>query len=386
MLYLGTLFICLFLAFHYDVRGNTKNRQHWYNILLIWFIAVSGFQYMVGVDIVRYVSKYDPYYSTLRFDVADMEGRIQPGWVLLSYCCRQLSDDFLLFKLVQATFVNFAIFSFFKRETRYVFTCVFLYALTSYLLINFNLLRQSFAIGFLLYSISYTKRGRYMLAFLFIGLAFMFHNSAFVGLIYPVFKILKYNRKTFLFISLIAIIGVYVMIRLDYGTLIPYLLDSGLLGENITELAEHHLANDKFAAQDIQIGITRFLQVLVIVPILLYYIQKKRDLFFGGQGFVYLFLIIINYSIPIVFRFRLFFDMAYFVVFATVIIEYPLKRFRQVRGLFFVVLLLFYSYFPYKEYMTRYPGSRYRYIDQYYPYHSIFNPEYDRKKMHFFGL
>ena len=341
---------------------------------------------MVGVDIFRYVESYGKYYNTLRFDVSDMEGRLQPGWILISFLCRQISSDFLLFKIIQAVFLNIAVFSFFKRETKYPFVCVFLYAISSYLLLNFNILRQSFALGFVLFAISYFRRKQHIRGVVMSFLAFMFHNSAFIVFVIPFFAHLKYNKKVFVFLSIAFILISVILIRIDYETLAFRMIESGILGDNISELGEHHLENKKFEPRDIQVGITRFIQVVFFLCILLYYIKKKKDLFIGGLGFVYLMLVIINYSIPIVFRFGLYFSMVFFIVFATTVIEYPMGRFRQIRQIVFLFSILIFSFFPFREYMTRYEGSKYRYIDQYYPYHSIFNPVYDPRKKLFFGV
>lgn len=102
----------------------------------------------------------------------------------------------------------------------------------------------------------------------------------------------------------------------------------------------------------------------------------------------YLLFLVFSFVFPIMFRFGTFFELSFYVVLSSAVIEYPLGRFYQIRRIFYIFAFLIYSFFPYREYMAKYPGSKYRYIDQYYPYHTVLKPdvEYDidHEKMMFF--
>lgn len=380
-----SLIWCLFLTWIYDVLGNTRNKWQWYYLLLFWFIAVSGFQYMVGSDIPLYMDSYGKEYNHLSFEIEELGGRYQPGWYLLNYICRQITDNFLLFKIIQAIFINIAVFSFFKRESKYVFLCVTLYAITTYLILNFNSLRQSFAIGFMLYYISYLKNDRYVLAILSLFGAFMFHNTAIVGIIFLIFKFLKYGKRTIALMSVLSLIVVFILMRLDIDGVTKMLIESGYFEGNIGDHATIYLESSKYEARDIRAGIIRYSQIIMVCLTLFYYVWKKKDMLAGGIGAIYLFLQIMSFSIPIVFRLRHYFDMSFYVMFSFVVIEISSGRFKQLKQLIIVFCLVFYSYFPFKEYFTKSPGVKYRYIDQYYPYVSVFNSEdVDHDKINYF--
>lgn len=379
MIYIASLLLCLFLAWMYDVLGYTQNKWHWYYLLMTWFIAVSGFQYMVGTDIPVYMEEYDKFYNELRFDVGDVDGKRQPGWILLCYGCRQITDDFTLLKLIQATFVNIAIFSFFKKESKYVFCCISLYALTSYLLINFNILRQGIALGFILYFISFYKEKKYVLSVLFIFLAYMFHNSALVALIIPIWGIMKYSKNMLLCIGLLAVLLVYLILKIDLETMLDYVFEGEYLGEGISEVGNTYAKSDRLGVQEAKIGIIRIFRVSAIFLVVFYYIIKKRDIYLGGIVLTYLLFLVSSFVLPIMFRFGTFFELSFYIVLSSVVIEFPLGRLYQIRHFFYVGVFLIYSFFPYREYMMRYPGSKYRYIDQYYPYHSVLDPNVEEK-------
>ena len=388
MIYIVSLLLCLYLVWMYDILGYTKNKWHWYYLLMAWFIAVSGFQYMVGTDILTYMEEYNEWYDQLRFDVGDIEGKRQPGWVLLCYGCRLITHDFTLLKMIQATFVNVAIFLFFKRESKYVFFCVFLYAITSYLLINFNILRQGFALGFVLYSISYLKRKRYFISAICFIMAYMFHNSALVALVIPLFVLLKYNEKMAFLMVGVTIILIYVIFKIDMNSFLGSILDEKYLGDDISELGNIYVKSDRLGVQDAKMGYVLYAKIFLIVLIVLYYLKKYKDFFIGGFGFLYLLSIAFSSILPIAFRFGSYFEIPFFIILSTVIIEFPQGRLKHIQYLFYVIAIIFYSLFPYRDYSQRYSGSPYRYIDQYYPYHSILEPdveeEIDHKKIQYF--
>lgn len=388
MIYIASLFLCIFLTWMYDVLGYTRNKWHWYYLLLIWFIAISGFQYMVGSDTPVYMEEYNKFYNELRFDVGDIEGNRQPGWILLCYLCRQITDDFTLLKLIQASFVNYSIFSFFKRESKYVFCCITLYALTSYLLINFNILRQSISLGFILLFISYYKEKKYVLSVLFMFLSYMFHNSALLAFIIPIWGILKYNKMVVVGLTVFFVILFVILIRMDMDSIMNSLIESGYLGDGMSEMSEIYVKSDRLGVREAKMGIVRLLRVSAILCVVIYYLKKSKNLYMGGLGLTYLTFLVSSFVMPIMFRFGIYFEIPFYIILSSVIIEYPLGRLRQIRYLVYILLFMIYSYFPYKEYTVRYSGSPYRYFDQYYPYHCVLNPEVendiDRNKVNFF--
>lgn len=385
MIYILSLLLCLYLAWMYDVIGRTKNKWRWYYLLMTWFIVLSGFQYMVGSDMPGYMESYQNDFNHLRFDIDNLGGHHQPGWVLLCYMCKQISDDFFLLKIVQAIFANVAFFVFFKRESNYPFFCILLYAITTYLVLNFNILRQSFSIGFVLLFISFLNKKRYVLSLLFLFMAYMFHNSSLVALVVPLFKCLHYNKYTFFlsFISMIVLIVFFV--KIDLSGIISNVLESGILGNNLEEHTKEFTKSDKFFVKENTVGPVRLAHILLIILPLIYYIKQKKDIYFGAMGFVFLILQVLDFSFPIMFRFRYYFDPVFYIIFSTSVIELSLSRLKQVRFVAISICFIYYSVFPYLQYRLPYKGSPYRYIDQYYPYHSIFEKEdIDHNKINYF--
>lgn len=386
MIYAISIMASSCLAWVYDVMEYPKGKWSWYYLLLFWFIIISGFQYMVGSDMPVYVDEYNNYYDTLRFDVGSsvVEGKRQPGWVLLSCLCRMITHDFLLFKLIHAIFVNYAIFTFFKKESHYPFTCILIYAITSYLILNFNILRQSFSIGFILFFITSYKDKKYLLSGFFLFMAFMFHNTAFIALLLPVFGFVKFKKSFAVILIALLIVFVYSLIRFNLTTLFEMILDNNLLGENMTEIGMGYMKGGKYDLGDATYGIARAIQVVFILGIIIFHLKRYKNFLYMGIGILYLLFVVLNFSMPILFRFRLMFDIPFYVLVASFVVDFPYGRLYQIRRIFYIIALTVFFYYPIREYSERYPGTPYRYIHQYYPYQSVFDEDIDHNKMSFF--
>ena len=372
MIYILSLLFCFCLAWKYDFRGETKNKDRWLKGLLIWYVLVSALQYCVGSDMSLYIEKYTYFRETISINsfIDNAGERVQPGWLLLTWLCKLFTDDFILMKTIQAVFFNIAVFSFFKRESKYVFLCIFLFSIVDYLVCNFNVLRQSYAIAFGLYAVSYLKNGQYWKYGLFVILAFMFHNSAVLLLTLPVIKFFKPNKYTIPITLGTIVLVIYVLFNINMESLAYQVVGSGMMGASGSDMAMLYLNDDKLGAKE---GAKFTFHALIVFIVVSYYIVKKRDFFWGGFGVAYLIVLMLTTMMPILWRYRLFFDFPYYVMLAQLIVEFPLRRFKQVKYAFYIGALVVFMYFPMKDYLYKAPNYK-RYIDQYYPYHSIFDP------------
>lgn len=371
--------VCLFLVWKYDFQGDTRNKNFWYRGLLVWFIALSGFQYCVGVDIPRYMEEFQSLSKQFNVDVISnmTDGsKRQPGWLFLSWVCRLFTDNFLFFKIVQAVFFNVAVFSFFKRESKYVFLCVFFYAVSDYLVINFNVLRQGFSIAFGLYAISYLKNRQYIKYALCVLLAYMFHNSALALLISLIVPFMKFNKAT-LWISLGTFAIVFFVLRGSAMDTILYELtsNSAIEGDSVDMLVGYMDSEKLGVRQGAKITIRFIIALFVVV----YCVVKRKDSFWGSFGLLYLLFLLITTMMPILWRFRLYFDFPYYIMLASFVSETPLQRFQSFRHVFYIVAIILFMYFPIKHYFKMNADNRHRYIDQYYPYHSVFDPKLEER-------
>lgn len=327
---------------------------------------------MVGSDTPEYFLEFADFKEDFSWDFLKGRDRQQPGWLLLSWFLRQITDDFIIMKLLLAVCYQIAVFSFFKRESKYIFLCVFLFAINTYLVTNFNVLRQCWAITFGLYAISYMNKKQWGKYALFTFWAYMFHNTALVLLAIPVFKYIVLNKKMIPLIALGGGLVIYILYTMDFVGFAYNLFSGGVMNEDASRHAISYMSGENLGVVGRSFQITpRMILVLLVISYSLY---KNINPYFTGLSILYFFILLLSTMMPILWRFRLFFDFPYFVILSNVIIEAPLGKLRQVKMLFYIIALALAFLFPYRDYVRREPGQKHRYIDQYYPYHSILDP------------
>lgn len=384
MIYIFTLFVCVLCSIYYDVMNKRYKRKFVYKGLLIWFIAVSALQYMMGTDMVYYVEWYNEL-SLRNWSIKDLisdNKQYQPGWLALGYFCRVFTEDYLLLKILQATFVNISVFSFFKRETKYIFTAVCLYALMSYLVVNFNLMRQSIALGFSLYCFTYLRKKDYIRYYIFVFLAYLFHNSALVLIPLPLLTYVRFTKVYIYALIAFFMVAVFILPRLNLEGIMFSILQSGTLGGDISELGATYMSRDRLGVQS-HFAIFS-LQRLFIVIVVLSYVLKYKDPYYGALGVIYILFQILSGFLPVLWRFRLYLDFSYYVLLANCLIMFSKSNNRVKTTMVFAVMFFLIIYFPVRDYLSPVEKSKYRNIDQYYPYHSVFDKVHDQKKQNFF--
>ena len=387
MIYIISIIACVYCSVHYDImkRGNTHSRLRAYKLLLGWFIAVSGFQYMVGSDTPAYAEDFQALKpSDMSWDnIVDYGARYQPGWMIYSFICRFISDNFLILKFPIAIFLNVSVFSFFRKNSKYVFTSILLYALLDYLVLNFNVLRHSIALGFALYAISAMKENRWRSFLALTFGAYMFHNSALLLLLFPLVKCFKPNKYTISVVFLLFFTIVYLLGKIDLESLMGDILLSGYMDDGVAQVGQSYLSSDRLGAQDgfAIFSITR----LFILAAVAYYIIRFKETFWGLFGFAYILFLIVSGFMPILWRYRLYVDMPFIIMLSQVIVEIVKHRSFERQRAIIIVLMYSITFFVFtKDLFSKAKGEKYSAIDQYYPYHSIFDPQINKDQMDYF--
>lgn len=385
MIYIGTLLV-VFLGFlFFDTGKNTKGKKELFWALCLWFSAVSGFQYMVGSDIPFYARDYEEL-STVNFSIKEIFShsgdRQQPGWLLLLYVCRFITSDFTLPKAIIAFFLNFSVFSFFQKESKYPFLCIFIYGLLSYLVLNFNALRQSVSLAFFLCGYPSLKDNRIVRYCFFAFLAFMFHNSAIILFALPLLQFVRIEKVSPLLLSTLFVLALIVISTIDLESLSISLIESGLLGDDMSVLAEGYMNSERLGMKDNASFFS--IRRVFYIGIALYSIFKSKNPLMSSIALLYLIIDVISAFMPILFRFRLYFEIPFIISIADVVMSFPFTfmkgKFKRLAIPITAVFLFALIHTTTSDYFVHYPGSKLRYIDQYYPYHSILDPviEYDR--------
>lgn len=393
MVYIITLVTVLLLALHFDIGGSKRYYYSFYYGILVWLIFLSGFQYMVGTDIPYYMEEYenlslnDFSWDNLKYLSSE---RRQFGWMIFLYCCRFFTGNFFLPKLLQAIFLNIAIFTFFKKISKYTFFCIFFYLLIGFLVLNYNVLRQSIALALELYAILYFKDRKYWKFTLFVFLAFQFHNSALILCLIPFIRIVSLYKNQVAVLIATSIMFVFIMLSINIVDVFFSLTQTGLIGDNLANVGVSYMQSARQGVRE-EFSIFSIKNIVNLSIIIWYFYQNKDEkgsynIIWGYFGLIAFLIDLFSAIIPVVWRFRIYFEFGYYIVFSSFVCTFfKDKYFYRIKPIVICASILLVSIYPLRYYLVKYEGSNYRYIDQYYPYHTVFNPERDFKKEFFFN-
>lgn len=266
--------LCRKINYSFNFKeGYYISREVYYYLLFIIFSLVSGLSYKVGSDVPIYMIEFDEInWSYFTLNSISLSQR-QPLWTLLELLSKTFGNNFVLFKIFIAVFVNLCIFLFFKRNTKYIFSSLLLYYVYLYFDINFNVLRQSLSLAFFLIACDYLFKKKYNKSYLLIIISILFHNSAIVLIFVPLLALLpinKYFQLSFLILSLTCVI--LLLIPKEYYL---YFLFLSSTDDSIKDLSTLYLTGD-YGNSDFSF-IKIFIQLLIFYIIAYYYHKSNAS-------------------------------------------------------------------------------------------------------------
>lgn len=367
--------LCRKINYSFNFKeGYYISREVYYYLLFIIFSLVSGLSYKVGSDVPIYMIEFDEInWSYFTLNSISLSQR-QPLWTLLELLSKTFGNNFVLFKIFIAVFVNLCIFLFFKRNTKYIFSSLLLYYVYLYFDINFNVLRQSLSLAFFLIACDYLFKKKYNKSYLLIIISILFHNSAIVLIFVPLLALLpinKYFQLSFLILSLTCVI--LLLIPKEYYL---YFLFLSSTDDSIKDLSTLYLTGD-YGNSDFSF-IKIFIQLLIFYIIAYYYHKSNASNNLLILLYIYIICYIFSYSIPIIGRFKLYFTPFYCIAVCEGLYYFiKSNKFKFVceKRLILTIIMFLVIFQPIKYYFTYNPRLGATNIIQYYPYYSIFNPK-----------
>lgn len=291
MVYILILLYIVFLVFRYDVQNLKEGKNANYQILWGIFVLVAGLSYHVGGDSIGYEITFKNYrFVNSIDDVYDgnlLANSKEPLWVFVNILFSKVFGDFQFLKFAIALFFNTTVFWFIKKHSPKPFFSILLYAVILGLHLNFQVLRESVAIGVFL--IAFDKlcgeKKKYFLYYLLVIVAFLFHRFAFAMLIVPLFFLLRMKWWYY------AILGAFLFAGPKVNEL---MMNSGLflLDDSLSRSFEHFLESDEYHIENLSIfGILH--TILKIIPLWLLLVFSD-DSIFKRVGSAYLLLFVFN--------------------------------------------------------------------------------------------
>lgn len=371
MVYILILLYIVFLVFRYDVQNLKEGKNANYQILWGIFVLVAGLSYHVGGDSIGYEITFKNYrFVNSIDDVYDgnlLANSKEPLWVFVNILFSKVFGDFQFLKFAIALFFNTTVFWFIKEHSPKPFFSVLLYAVILGLHLNFQVLRESVAIG--LFLIAFDKlcgeKKHYLQYYLIVLVAFMFHRFAFAMLIVPLFFLLKMSWWYY------AILGLFLFAGPKVNEL---MMNSGLflLDDSLSRSFEHFLESDEYHIENLSVfGILH--TIIKIIPLWLLLIFSE-DSCFKRVGSAYLLLYVFNaVSVGIFYRINDYLLFPFVVAAAASFIRINSPQKVKTLGIIFpkplfsIILVLFllssivghvtderfFEYYPYSSIITK---------------------------------
>lgn len=348
-------------------------------MMLFVFILVAGLRWRIGIDTPVYLYQYYHEIPTLdNFSWSNYSITESPLYLLIASFVKTIGGRFYIVQLIQASIVNVLIFLYIKKHSRYLFTCLFFYAITCYTSYNMEIMRGSLSIVICLYANDYILNKEWVKGYLLYFLSVLFHAQSLVMFILPLLFFLRFNKTGIVACVIAFMIGGVIMNFFgDY----MFLLGNDALATKLWRYSE----SEKYGTQA---GNINFFLVQIF-PILFYTIfstlfvkrNSPNNKLLELEPFVLIgiLFIFVRMNLEIAYRYIDFFKV-YFVLFLSesfILLAKSLRTYAKILALlrsyiiyipFFLVFIVYY-YMLTEEYSLRYT-----------PYSTIIDREVSRER------
>lgn len=357
----------------YDNNNKRNGRDFLYYTTLVLVVFTSAFAYRLGTDAQRYQDTFESFVPTI-FDIGGTKNARnfgwQPGFFYLLSLCKTIIPSFYFFKFVYASFINFTIFSFFRKNTKHVFLVLLFYLLLQGFYFNFEIFKEALAICVFIWAYPCIEKKRWLNYYLLCFLAFSFHMSAIIIFFVPLFQIIKLGTKQMLIIMIAGTVTLIIMSEVLLSVAGNILaLNEQLNAEYSGYLLDDFYTTNRFSLTNLTTWMTLLLDVFM--PIVMLYVLPKNRIYKDYFPIIVIavLLIIPAKSILIVYRFTNYF-FVFRAVFYIEVFDYLSKRYISKRNFFLSLVVVCFIYVGYFFYRKNFTMSEYgfRAIDLYYPY------------------
>jgi len=253
-IYVITLLV-LFLFSVIELRVDLTEVQLKIMAILVYFLFVFqvGFRWQTGTDWEPYLSHFNEivHFSDINNTITGFE----KGYSLFVLLIKLLSTNYTVFLVLHALLFYNLIFQSFSRLSPYLFIALLVFYANSIGVWGAN--RQLIALGICLYSLRYITERNTLKFFLLIALAFSFHSSSILFIVFYFF-----NRD----IKQSVLIGILIVSFIIGKTNIPYAIFSftgQLLGGAIESKTLAYSGNFRDVAIKNQLSIIGLIRRLV---------------------------------------------------------------------------------------------------------------------------
>ena len=188
--YIIFILLAVYWSFRYDgIEEFYSHKEHRLWLLCIYLICLSGFSYGLGADKFTYLEEFN-YYPDSLSELGDyiqlnimLKGQM-PLWTIVNAVCKVVFNSFYAVQLLESAAINIAVCYMVSRYTHRYFLFLLIYFFTlQYFVFNTEVMREGFALSFILFGIHGYLSGKKWLYFVMLPIALMFHVSAAISLL-----------------------------------------------------------------------------------------------------------------------------------------------------------------------------------------------------------
>lgn len=366
MIYLLVFIFLLFFSLRFDYRSkkaikNQSSTTAMY-ISFIMLVLLAGLRYRVGVDTINYTDEYNDY------PLSYFEDRYQIGWYVFILLFRSLGLSFYWVQISLALLTNFAVFSFVKKYSQYFFFSILLYYVVVFPVLNFEILRQGICVSLFLLSFKYLDNRNYIRYYLLIGLACLFHYSALILLLLPLFTWIPINKKT-VSLSFVLVLSVLVLSAIMKEQIFELSMGMSFLEERAQYYFSEVDLNKSVSVVPYIVNLT----LNVLIPFIIIWhscYNTKVTPAFIIVCILSMIVYVVSIYMPVIYRFNSFFQVFNLIIIIDFFSSIRNKFEKRPFIIFFILVLLFIGVKA-RGFFVKDEGMPIYY--HYYPYSSIFN-------------
>lgn len=375
MIYLITILLLLALVFHYDIRGNNRNRKKWYYIMLVIFILIAGLRYRLGIDTTRYLATF--YFETPQLDKFNwniFELGNDPLYKLFNSVVLTMGGKFYVVQLLHAAFVNTLIFKYIEKHTSAIFTSIFLYFIWQYCAMNMEEMRASMSIAVCLYANDYMLEKKWSKGILLYVIGSLFHVSTILVMAMPLLFFMRFN-----IVGLLIVVGAIFSGFIIQSFLGDYLSYVELI-DSLSEKVDKYADKEKYmeASRNVYGYLMKIIPCIYVAVSILYMkagrihtrLNKVEPLIM-----VFLVFAMLAMNVPIAYRY-----MRFYIIYCIMFIaEFMVYLFHDHKKKSVVYMKAFIFLFPLFLVIARMRLNETTWV-RYHPYSSIFDQKLDEDR------
>ena len=271
LLYFGTIFLAWLSQVYYPVKERgLEERQHflWRKsdmfllIIIIWMTLFNGLKTAYN-DTENYQHIFATGESTVK-EFLESEGSFRllenQGFYFLQTIIKQLTNNYHIWFILVATVNTVSAIKLFKQySVSFHFTILLYYSIGTYIMYLASM-KQSFAVAIIMWAIPFLLKHKWLIYYLFVIIALLFHSNAFLFLFLPLFLGKPWGKIT------------YICLFGTLFTILTYDYTLGLFLEYAQSIGAKVFEDELFTLYNVH-----YLRVVVYaVPVLISFIFRKQ--------------------------------------------------------------------------------------------------------------